>query len=451
MELLRELALETLIPKMQAVMRAGLAREIRRRCLALQEKIAAALVVGNDIAKLQSALDLVEPTLRGEMESQKHDDGSRRGNMAAVFPGVVPLNLAEGKKHRDDLQKWKDLEARLETLLGKDPNKVYYELADACETAIELDGIPQTQKQKDLVQQAHEARETCTLGKIDKEAKECLEVLDPERMRAVQARAADNNHSNKELKEIDRLLALPEIELVELEMKKAEEMDDQERFIHRQIRYKELYLDDHAGQFKRLEKYSALREPLNEYAKASFLNKISGAQKAADNMLNWTKGLPPTSLQTMEKPQAKQAKLIAKSIRQFMGDKKSNEPEAAAQKVLETASMNKLEDEAYLQLMKQLTGNPTPESVEKGWELMGLLCSTFMPSEALENFVVMFLRDNAPNGDYKRYTAALHETEYSKKSGFPGVSGVTTLLNAFKDGDGRSRYSVAEGDPTGPK
>ena len=451
LELLRELALETLIPKMQSIMRGGLAREVRRRCLALQEKLAAALVVGNDIAMLQSALDEVKPTLRGEMESQKHDDGSRRGNMSAVFPGVVPLNLRKAEAHRDDLQKWKDLEARLETLLGKDPNKVYYELADACETAIELDGIPQTQHQKDLVRKAHEARETCTLGKIDREAKECLAVLDPERMRAVQARAVDNNHSNKELKEIDRLLSLPEIEFVQLEMDKAKEMDDQERFIHREIRYKELYLDENAAKYKRLDKYPELREPLNEYAKASFLNKISGAQKAADNMLNWTKGLPPTSLTKMEKPMVKQAKLIAKSIRQYMGDKKIAEADVAAQKMLETASMNKLEDETYLQLMKQLTNNPTPESVSKGWELMGLVCSTFIPSSELENYVVMFLRDYAPDNDYKRFTAALHETEYSKKSGIPGVSGVASLIKAFTEGEGRSRYSVAEGDPTGPK
>merc|ERR1712173_44873 len=176
-----------------------------------------------------------------------------------------------------------------------------------------------------------------------------------------------------------------------------------------------------------------------------------GAQKAADNMLNYTKSATPTSLTTItDKPLVREAKAISKGVRQYMGEKKAPQGmEAAAQRMLEVAEASKLQDEAYVQIMKQLTANENADSRAKGWDLMALTCSTFMPSEALENFVVMFLRKNAPDG-HKPYTALLHETQYSKKGGVPGAAMIPNMLQKFKEGEGRSRYSISEGESTGP-
>jgi hypothetical protein len=43
--------------------------------------------------------------------------------------------------------------------------------------------------------------------------------------------------------------------------------------------------------------------------------------------------------------------------------------------------------------MKQLTNNPSAESIDHGFTLMGILLSTFAPSPELENYLEMFLRD----------------------------------------------------------
>lgn len=51
-----------------------------------------------------------------------------------------------------------------------------------------------------------------------------------------------------------------------------------------------------------------------------------------------------------------------------------------------------LRDELYCQLVKQFSDNRKAESVQRVWQMMLLALSTFPPSEALENYLEMFLR-----------------------------------------------------------
>ena len=53
-----------------------------------------------------------------------------------------------------------------------------------------------------------------------------------------------------------------------------------------------------------------------------------------------------------------------------------------------------LKVEAYVQVMKQLTENPTRESVAKGWVMMSLLLSCFPPSPTIENYVAVFINSH---------------------------------------------------------
>lgn len=48
--------------------------------------------------------------------------------------------------------------------------------------------------------------------------------------------------------------------------------------------------------------------------------------------------------------------------------------------------------ELYYQVMKQLSKNPSRNSLLKGWEMMTLLLSTFAPPKDIENVVALFLR-----------------------------------------------------------
>jgi hypothetical protein len=46
-----------------------------------------------------------------------------------------------------------------------------------------------------------------------------------------------------------------------------------------------------------------------------------------------------------------------------------------------------LRDEIFIQLCKQLTGNPSVVAVERGWVLLHVALCSFPPSEELENFL----------------------------------------------------------------
>merc|ERR1712046_470446 len=48
-------------------------------------------------------------------------------------------------------------------------------------------------------------------------------------------------------------------------------------------------------------------------------------------------------------------------------------------------------DEIYVQLMKQLTSNPSVRSATSGWELFQKLVETTMPTQELRDFVRAFL------------------------------------------------------------
>lgn len=47
--------------------------------------------------------------------------------------------------------------------------------------------------------------------------------------------------------------------------------------------------------------------------------------------------------------------------------------------------------QVYLQIMKQLTNNPKPDSTAKGWQVMCMGCSTFLPSMDFENYLLNFI------------------------------------------------------------
>ncbi|KAJ7647566.1 hypothetical protein FB45DRAFT_733340 [Roridomyces roridus] len=53
-----------------------------------------------------------------------------------------------------------------------------------------------------------------------------------------------------------------------------------------------------------------------------------------------------------------------------------------------------LRDEIFCQTMKQLTGNPSPESVFKGWQLLCVLLITFPPSKNFEAYLRAFLQQH---------------------------------------------------------
>lgn len=63
-----------------------------------------------------------------------------------------------------------------------------------------------------------------------------------------------------------------------------------------------------------------------------------------------------------------------------------------------------LRDEIYLQVVKQLHDNPSIHSIEKTWNILNVCLQAWPPSNNLENYLEMFLRQHQKD----EYIAALH-------------------------------------------
>ncbi|KAJ6495627.1 hypothetical protein C8R47DRAFT_1115791 [Mycena vitilis] len=143
-------------------------------------------------------------------------------------------------------------------------------------------------------------------------------------------------------------------------------------------------------------------------------------------MMTWQKTPLHSPLLTLHRTLGKDAVKIFKVIQHIMGDRDRDKPVgvrmASENHVSTVASINasttslvgnaagiveeerwllgvgitygELRDEIYCQTMKQLTGNPNPESVFKGWQLLCVLLITFPPSKNFETYLRSFIQQH---------------------------------------------------------
>ncbi|KAL6075618.1 Unconventional myosin-XV [Balamuthia mandrillaris] len=96
----------------------------------------------------------------------------------------------------------------------------------------------------------------------------------------------------------------------------------------------------------------------------------------------------------------KAALKMFKRIMMYMGDLpcKIEQEIMLPQRILEQGINNReLRDETYCQLMKQVHKNPRPTSEERGWILIALACSTFIPSDSVLAELMKLLEDKQQN------------------------------------------------------
>ena len=94
----------------------------------------------------------------------------------------------------------------------------------------------------------------------------------------------------------------------------------------------------------------------------------------------------------LSKDMSKRAMEIFQNLLGYMGDKQMNFPPMLAQDVLRKGfEIKPLRDEIYCQIIKQLTNNPRPESVAKGWQLLCMCVATFPPSYDFEMYLMHFM------------------------------------------------------------
>jgi hypothetical protein len=93
---------------------------------------------------------------------------------------------------------------------------------------------------------------------------------------------------------------------------------------------------------------------------------------------------------------------LFKNMMSYMGDRRSSKsPQLHIIKHTKLAmgSPEEVKDEAYLQVIKQITRNPKPASAQKGWNLFAIMASCYPPSLELYYALIHYLLDIIKTGD----------------------------------------------------
>jgi len=112
-----------------------------------------------------------------------------------------------------------------------------------------------------------------------------------------------------------------------------------------------------------------------------------------EKLLVWTKDSIKAPLMVLNKDLQKEAPKCFKLIQRIMGDRAPIGQSEDIQSLLEKGIMNgQLRDEIYVQLCKQLSHNPSPDSLLLGWQLMAVIVISFPPSKNFESYLEQFIR-----------------------------------------------------------
>jgi len=170
--------------------------------------------------------------------------------------------------------------------------------------------------------------------------------------------------------------------------------------------------------------------------------KMFGKDKLAAAMLSWSKEPLPRSLCRLEGPGADELSVQAcnlfRAVQGFMGDRAYSFSDGLGCEVLAAGvATPELRDEIYLQLAKQLQGNPGEDSVRKGWQLLGLACESFAPSDSLRPFLYHFLLafHDDPVYSAHNYVAFALRTLQQHVAGSFAISHAPTIahVSAFRE------------------
>ncbi len=437
LELMRNLALEPISIRAQQGIRGCLARRFMGRYRKHVPALQAALLTGNDLDAIEAAIRACESEV-----------GPR---LLRLMGGDPPL-LDRTRDLATKLRQCRALEGELSELLRRSDSEkatVEYarELAGAVKTVKEVQGVPHTKRLDELADEAMTFLSSIASRLIDPEAREALYLLDAPAMRRISSKAGDYAYESSDILEIRSVLDLPEAELVKLQHKRAKELGDHDRRINREIKLQDIYLQNNARFFS-LETFPGLR-PVHEFGGSTLMAKFSSSrrEKLEESMLVFSPDPIPISLTEMQKPLAKEALRLHRSILAWCGDHKGSASVAsvASEFVRDTHNTPELRSEALLQIMKHIRNNPNPHSADSAWTLLFMCLRCYPVPESAEGHVLVFIQANAGQWAQTLKTA-LHNSKYdaSLRATPPVPGNVDQFVQEFGNGLARSRFSVSD-------
>ncbi|KAI8384467.1 uncharacterized protein BYT42DRAFT_562625 [Radiomyces spectabilis] len=151
---------------------------------------------------------------------------------------------------------------------------------------------------------------------------------------------------------------------------------------------------------------TSLQQDINQFAIDGFAKKYFATHKRGlfrrrvpmNQMLQWTKDSIRQPLIMLNKDLYKDALRCFKLIQIIMGERPrprgSNEIEEMQTILSCGITKGQMRDEIYVQLCRQLNGNPKGESIKKGWEILCVISVTFPPSKNLESYLFNFIQQH---------------------------------------------------------
>lgn len=222
------------------------------------------------------------------------------------------------------------------------------------------------------------------------QAERAVETVDVTAMRALLEQARREHIDLPRTDEMRRLLSMPPAQLERLRLNAAVERGDEDTVVDVTLAIKSRFFEQEATREKhRLELFPALKSP-SEFA----ANTGAVAPGLASGMLAHSSTPIPTSLSRLPStPATSLAVKVFRALLGYMGDREYSYPASLAQEILQVGlAVTELRDEILLQILKQLTDNPSAKSRQRGWLLMSLVLRTFPPSELFENYLELWLR-----------------------------------------------------------
>eukprot|EP00514_Thraustochytrium_sp_LLF1b_P009778 CAMPEP_0184556748 /NCGR_PEP_ID=MMETSP0199_2-20130426/41065_1 /TAXON_ID=1112570 /ORGANISM="Thraustochytrium sp., Strain LLF1b" /LENGTH=1621 /DNA_ID=CAMNT_0026953483 /DNA_START=287 /DNA_END=5152 /DNA_ORIENTATION=+ len=487
LELLRDLALGTQVPKLQAAMRRALAVRMRKQLLEAELLLKDAMSGEPDLGTIETAIDDVPEIL---------------GKVGLLFR-INPPSLAKAKKFHAGLEQFESVEEELEEFEEiSDKSEMDVGAAKAVLARADRlrdDGIPMTERQmelydhikelmvggkvEDLDEKGEEALETLERAKLDevlkeaktwakttgtlKKVKEVAEVytkIDEDSKRAVEmvdhalaervVKEADElGYSDANLEECKRLLSLDELDFVDLERACAIKWRDAKRSRHRRLRVREITLSRNFEAYADFFSCSSIRggaSPSNKCTSAIKLltnskneapsnltleevaerraitgdtelspSKERSVLNRSNPLFQHSAKLKGSLLNLESQADVKLAQRCFDNIRVYMGDKKSTNSarNLSGLKLIKTGlEYEKLRDEIFAQLVKQLTYNPAQRSIIAGIDLLCLVSTAFTPgNEEMENFLSVWVKLHLPTSIYSTMMSNFHELRFCRE------------------------------------
>ncbi|XP_045232615.2 myosin XVB isoform X6 [Macaca fascicularis] len=127
--------------------------------------------------------------------------------------------------------------------------------------------------------------------------------------------------------------------------------------------------------------------------------------KDTDSLVQYTKAPIQESLLSLSDDVNKLAVASFLALMRFMGDQskpRGKDEMDLLYELLKLCQEEKLRDEIYCQVIKQVTGHPRPEHCTRGWSFLSLLTGCFSPSTRLMPYLTKFLQDSGPSQELAR-------------------------------------------------